>query len=83
MTLLENKMAKGPTGKIGKAWRKQDTRGNGINRAVTQRQQAINNYLARANGMAAVSNLLANLMDRAGLILEVPVQEPTPEAEAV
>lgn len=75
-------MAKGPAGKIGKAWRKQDTRGKGVNRIVTQRQQAINNYLARANGMAAVSELLANLMDRAGLILEVPTEESTPEVEA-
>ena len=68
-------MAKGPTGNIGKVWRKQESRGNGINRVVTQRQQMINNYLAKSNGMAAVSDLLANLMDRAGLILEVPVVE--------
>lgn len=72
-------MAKGPTGNIGKAWRKQDTRGSGINRAVTQRQEIINSYLRKANGMNAVSNLLANLMDRAGLILEVPEVKQEPE----
>lgn len=74
-------MAKGPTGNIGKAWRKQPSRGYGVNRIVAKQQQMINNYLSKSNGMSAVSNLLANLMDRAGLILPVPaVEEPSEQA---
>ena len=68
-------MAKGPTGNIGKKWRKQATRGFGANRRVAKQQEIVNSYLRKANGMAAVSELMANLMDRAGLILEVPTVE--------
>lgn len=75
-------MAKGPTGNIGKAWRKQPSRGFGTNRMMAKRQQMIDNYLAKSNGMAAVSELMANLMDRAGLILEVPTVEAEPESTA-
>ena len=75
-------MAKGPT-KRGKLWRTQPSKGPGINRMITKRQEVINSYLRKANGMDAVSPLLAALMDRAGLILEVPVQEVQEEAVAV
>lgn len=68
-------MAKGPTGNIGKKWRKQATRGFGVNRRVAKQQEIVNSYLRTANGMSAVSELMANLMDRAGLILEVPTAE--------
>lgn len=65
-------MAKGPTGNIGKAWRKQATRGYGVNRKLAQQQDWVNRHPLKIN---AVSELLANLMDRAGLILAVPQEE--------
>lgn len=65
-------MAKGPTGNIGKAWRKQESRGYGVNRKLAKQQDWVNRHPLKLNAM---SELLANLMDRAGLILEVPQEE--------